>query len=84
MVIYHVKDLMLRKSSIEGKRLTYDIVSERSGVSKMTLSRLASQPDYNAKMDSIVKLCNYFQCTPNDLISIIPDPPERAPLGAGE
>jgi putative transcriptional regulator len=84
MVIYHIRDLMLRKSVKTNKKITYDTITEETGISKMTLSRMSSQRGYNATVENIERLCNYFQCTPNDLISIIPDPPESRPPDARE
>jgi len=84
MVIYHIRDLMLRKSVKTNKKITYDTITEETGISKMTLSRMSSQRGYNATVENIERLCNYFQCTPNDLISIIPDLPESRPPDARE
>ncbi|KPA18557.1 XRE family transcriptional regulator [Candidatus Magnetomorum sp. HK-1] len=73
MLIYHVKDLMLKKSAQLNKKITYDQISKDTGISKITLSRLSSSKGHNARAEIIEKLCNYFNCTPNDLISIYPD-----------
>jgi len=77
MVIYHLKDLILRKSSKEDRKITYAHISETTGISKITLSRMASKRGYNAGSDIIEKLCNYFNVTPDELMTIIPDPPGK-------
>jgi putative transcriptional regulator len=73
MIIYHVKDLILRKSAVEKRKITFADVENESGVSKVTLSRLASNNNHNVRAEIIEKLCGYFNCTPNDLMTIIPD-----------
>ena len=80
MVIYHIRDLMLRKSAKLNRKITYDMITKETGISRMTLSRMSSQRGYNPTMDNIEKLCKYFDCTPNDLITILPDPPTGQPL----
>ncbi len=44
-------------------------------VSSATLTRMASRKGSKVNVDTVEKLCRYFNCTPNDLITIIPDPP---------
>ena len=73
MIIYHLKDLMHQESNKLGIRITYDDIAKTTGISKVTLSRLSSIKGHNPRADIIEKLCNYFNCTPNDLISIYPD-----------
>ncbi|EFK06820.1 conserved hypothetical protein [delta proteobacterium NaphS2] len=77
MIIYHLKDLILRKSATEGRKITYANIAEATGISKITLSRMASKRGYNAGADIIEKLCIYFNTTPDELMTIIPDPPEE-------
>lgn len=80
MIIYHIRDLMLRKSAKLNQKITYDMITEETGISRMTLSRMSSQRGYNPTMDNIEKLCKYFDCTPNDLITILPDPHSKHSL----
>ena len=73
MIIYHLKDLMLKKSIKINKKITYEIISKETGISVVTLSRIASKKGYKVSMNNMEKLCQYFECTPDSLISIIPD-----------
>ncbi len=77
MIIINLKELMVKKSAIDGKRLSYDDLSESTGIGLSTLSRIANKPGYNIKSADIEKLCLYFDCTPNDLMTIIPDNSEK-------
>jgi len=73
MIILNLKSLIKRKSKATGQRITYKDVEESTGINYATLSRINSTVGYNIKIDHIEKLCNYFNCTPNDLITIYPD-----------
>ena len=76
MVIYHLKDLMLKKSVATGKKITYAEIANEIGISRITLSRIASSKGHSVGMDIIEKLCDYFNCEINKLISFVPDPPK--------
>ena len=73
MVAYNIKSLLRKKSFIDKKKYTYKDIEKSTGINDVQLSRLNSTPNYSIKGDHIEKLCNYFNCTPNDLISIYPD-----------
>jgi len=71
MIIYHLKDLMLKKSIKMNKKITYKTISEDTGISVVTLSRIASKKGYKISMDNMEKLCKYFKCNPDQFMSII-------------
>jgi len=75
MVIYHIKDLMLRKSAEVKRRITYADITEETGISRVTLTRMASKIGHKVNIDVIEKLCTYFNVTPDRLMTIIPDSP---------
>lgn len=53
-------------------------VAEKTEISRVTLSKIAnSKGDYKTTTDNIEKLCLYFVCTPNDLMTIIPEEGEK-------
>ena len=78
MLLVNLKQLMLLKSAREKKRIYYKEVSKETGISVSTLSRIASNPKYNVSKEHIEKLCKYFDVTPDQLMTIIPDPPDPA------
>ncbi len=59
-----------------GQRLTYEVLAERTGLSKGTLEAIASRPDYNTTLATIEKLCLVFECGPGELLELVPVPPE--------
>jgi len=48
-------------------------VSDETGISRPTLTRIANIPGYNTNTDTINALCKYFSCTPGDLLAYIDD-----------
>ena len=77
MILYHLKDLIMVKAASENRKITYAIIEKETGVSKVTLSRMASKRGHKVKTDIIEKLCIYFNCTPDQLMTILPDPAEK-------
>ncbi|MBV8882781.1 MAG: helix-turn-helix domain-containing protein [Chroococcidiopsidaceae cyanobacterium CP_BM_RX_35] len=47
--------------------------SARTGLSKATLESLASRNSYNTRLSTIEKLCRALDCTPSDLLALVPD-----------
>ena len=76
MVIVNLKQLMIRKGAIEGRRISYKNIEDATGIGVSTLSRIANKPAYNIKKEYIEKLCKYFGCTTDEFMTILPDPPE--------
>ncbi len=73
MVKYNLKTLIAEKKRRENRNITYREISSRTGISKVTLSKIARKPGYNTAVSIVEKLCLYFKCSPNDLITIVPD-----------
>jgi putative transcriptional regulator len=57
----------------EKRRITLNEVSDVTGISRATLTRIANNPGYNCNTDAINALCKYFSCTPCELLTYIPD-----------
>jgi len=73
VVRYNLKALIAEKSFKENKKITREDISKETGISKTTLSMIASKKGYVTNTSNIEKLCNYFEVNPDKLISIIPD-----------
>ena len=74
MIKYNLKALIAEKEFNEKKRITYDEISKKTGISRTTLSKLASTPGYTTGTNVLEKLCIFFQCSIDQLITIVPDP----------
>ncbi len=76
MLIVNLKELMVKKSAVTGKRIAYKDIQEATGIGASTLSRIANNPKHNISKQHIEQLCRYFNVTPDQLMTIIPDPPK--------
>jgi len=63
-----LKQMLDDKSFKEKRRITLNEVSESTGISRATLTRVANVPGYNTNTDTIDSLCIYFECQPGDLL----------------
>jgi len=73
MLIINIKGLIERKSAIERRKITYKVMENETGMKVLTLSRIASNHDYNISRKDIEKLLIYFRCQPNELMTLIPE-----------
>lgn len=56
-----------------GERLTYERLAARAGLSRATIEALASRSGYNTTLGTIEKLCRALDCTPGDLLELLPN-----------
>jgi len=85
MIKYNLKELVSQKSFKEGSSITMTDVAKAINISRNTLYRMAnSKGDFSTKTEYIEKLCTYFNCTPNDLMTIVSDKSDGGEQGEGE
>lgn len=60
------------------RRITLQEVADATGLSRMTLSKLANQHGAVVRTDVIDALCKYFQCDVGDLMQYVEDDVEEA------
>lgn len=65
----HLDDKCFR----EKRKITLDIASKETGISRARLNTIANTPGYNVSIDAIDKLCKYFNTTPGELLEYIED-----------
>ena len=73
MIRIKLKQLLDDKAFKEGRRITLNEVSARTGIARATINRIANKPGYNTTTDNIEALCRYLDCTPCDLIELVSD-----------
>ena len=73
VLIVNLKALLERKSAIEKRRITFKVVEQETGIKALTLSRMATNHSYNFSRKDLEKLLIYFNCQPNDLLTLIKD-----------
>lgn len=71
--------LLDEKAFNEKRRITLSEVSEQSGISRATLTRIANVPGNVTNTDTINALCKYFECQPGELLTYIEDDAGTAP-----
>jgi putative transcriptional regulator len=75
LIKFNLKELLIRKGFAEKRTIPLQEVASVTGIGISTLSRIAnSKGDYHTTTLQLEKLCRYFKCTPNDFMTIIPDP----------
>jgi DNA-binding Xre family transcriptional regulator len=53
-----------------GQKVTYESLSDTTGISVATLQSLAARPGYNATLATIEKICRALRCQPGDLLQL--------------
>ncbi|WP_276968351.1 helix-turn-helix domain-containing protein [Metallibacterium scheffleri] len=48
-------------------------IAEATGIHRVTLSKIANNKRYNVGVDTIEKLCAYFNCGVGDILEYVPD-----------
>ena len=71
MLIVNLKALMERKSAVEKRKITYKVMEQETGIKALTLSRISTNHNYNFSRRDLEKLLVYFDCQPNDLLTLI-------------
>ncbi|MBM4146712.1 MAG: helix-turn-helix transcriptional regulator [Nitrospira sp.] len=71
MLIVNLKALIERKSAVERRKITYKVIEQETGVKALTLSRMATNHNYNVSRKDLEKLLLFFKCQPNDLLTLI-------------
>jgi len=71
MLIFNIKGLIERKSAVERRKITYKVIEQETGIKVLTLSRIATNHNYNISRKDIENLLLYFRCQPDDLMTMI-------------
>ena len=72
MLRFLFKELLAEKEFREKRVITILEVARETGISRMTLSKLANHRGYNPTAEVLDKLCTYFQCKIEQLVEHIP------------
>lgn len=74
VIVVKIREAMERYRYRTGERLTYEKLAERTGLSRTTIEAIASRPGYNTTLATVEKLCEALECSPGDLLEILPEP----------
>ena len=75
MIKYNLKILIHEKEFAEDRKITYEEISKATGISRQTLSKIASKKGYRTNSNNIENLCKYFNVTIDKFLTIVQDPP---------
>ncbi len=67
MLQCRLRELIAEKGRRERRKITYEDIRERTGISKTTLTKLANDRADMVGIPTIDRLCSYFECQPGDL-----------------
>lgn len=70
MIHVKLREVMEAYRQRTGVRLTYEIISEQTGIAVATLQSLAARPGYNTRLSTVEKLCRVLECLPGDLLEL--------------
>ena len=71
MIRVLLKKLLDDKVFEKKEKITLNQVSDETGISRATLNRIANTPGYNTNTDTLNSLCEYFECTPGELMEYV-------------
>ena len=73
MIAIKLREAMQRYKRLTGKKITYQILADLSGIAEPTLHSIGSRAHYNATLATIEKICWALDSTPADLLELIDD-----------
>jgi len=71
MLRYHLKELIAEKEFNENRRITIAEVAKETGINRMTLSKIINHRGHSTVTDNLDRLCSYFGCPIENLVSHI-------------
>ncbi|HWL10230.1 MAG TPA: helix-turn-helix domain-containing protein [Planctomicrobium sp.] len=73
MIYFRLRELLVAKENLEQRRIPMREVANATGISPQVLSSLTAPGRAVVTNTAFVEsLCRYFECTPNDLMVIVP------------
>lgn len=73
MIRINLAKLHADLSFAQGRKIEWREVAEQSEIHRVTLSKMVNQRGYNATVSNVDRLCRYFNCKIEDLLTYIPD-----------
>lgn len=73
MIRYHLKELIAEKEFQDKRRVTVSEIAQETGINRMTLSKMMNHQGSSTVTDNLDKLCNYFDCEIEKLITHVKD-----------
>ena len=77
MLRFRLRELLADRTFQEGRPITLLEVAEATGIHRATLSKIMNQVGANTGTENIDRLCRYFGCQVQDLLTYVPDDPRE-------
>jgi len=77
---FSLRTMMAQMTDRTGQRVTYEQIGDATGLSISTLSRIGSNAQGMVSLDTIGKLCGFFDCEPGDLFIVVADREVEEPV----
>ena len=68
MIVVKLRQAMSGYARRTGERMTYERLSQRTGIARATLEAIGSRPEYNTTLDTIERICRALDCDLVDLL----------------
>lgn len=65
-----LKQLILNYKKETGSRLTYRMISDKTGISLHTIQSMATRKDSVPSLRNVARLCSFFGCDPGALLHL--------------
>ena len=78
MIRFRLKELVAENEFRERRVITMTEVAAKTGINRMTLSKIANHPGYSTVTDNLDRLCDYFECRLEQLAQHIPTLPNAS------
>lgn len=79
MIRFKLKERIADKEFREDRRITLLEVAEKTGIGRITLSRML-KPGAVVRTDTLDRLCEYLGCRIEDLAEYVDSEPKRHPI----
>ena len=73
MIRIRLPELIAKKAFHEGRRVELTEVAAATGIHRSTLSKLIHARGHNLTASNLDRLCRYFQCDVQDVLTYVPD-----------
>ncbi|MBN8735369.1 MAG: helix-turn-helix transcriptional regulator [Xanthomonadales bacterium] len=70
---FKLKEQIAEKEFRERRVVSLKEIAEETGIHRVTLSKLANNKKYNVGIDTLEKLCGFFDCSIGDVAEYIRD-----------
>lgn len=71
MLRFRLRELMADKTFEDGQRVTFEEISQATGINRTSLSKMANTRGYNTTSDNLDRLCRYFRCSVCDVVEYV-------------